>query len=388
MSANNRCRKFGFTLVELPMVSTRKRAAFTLVELLVVIAIIGILVALLLPAIQAAREAARRTQCKNNLKNIGLAFHNFHDTHKQFPTGGTGPQAEVEDYLSDSLTKPKADRTGKPNGPERQGLGWMFQILPYLEEGAVAGLNKQADLRRVTIPLYNCPSRRTSAKLNDIVLADYAGTTAGPARTELKDDAKFNTYLTETRDGSPSGPVLGDIFWGCAGCDAGIPGRNTVTMLAAMGRPVQYRGIIQRSDWNADNPQAAHHTGFFVKMTFSKIVDGASKTLLISEKWIFPDRYESGGGSGDNFGWPDGWDCDTLRNAMYPVRPDSEGQVVEPDGGCGHASNMSIGSAHSGGVNVLKGDGSVSFVAYGVEQELFNRLAHRRDGEAIGETDL
>jgi prepilin-type processing-associated H-X9-DG protein len=77
-----------------------------------------------------------------------------------------------------------------------------------------------------------------------------------------------------------------------------------------------------------------------------------------------------------------------MRNAMYPIRSDSDGEPLDPDGGCGHASNMSFGSAHSGGVNVLKGDGAVSFVAYGVEQEVFNRMAHRRDGEVNTEVDL
>src|SRR5690606_9271106 len=79
-----------FTQVESPAANKRKRSAFTLVELLVVIAIIGILVALLLPAIQAAREAARRSQCKNNLKQLALGCLNHHDTHKFFPTGGWG----------------------------------------------------------------------------------------------------------------------------------------------------------------------------------------------------------------------------------------------------------------------------------------------------------
>src|SRR5262249_8962062 len=115
----------GCTLVELPAVSGRpKRSAFTLVELLVVIAIIGILVALLLPAIQAAREAARRTQCKDNLKNIGLAILNHVDSLKVFPTGGVTWGVLINDY----------NENGKPVGPDRMGLGWGYQILPYMEE--------------------------------------------------------------------------------------------------------------------------------------------------------------------------------------------------------------------------------------------------------------
>ena len=109
----------------------RQSAAFTLVELLVVIAIIGILVALLLPAIQAAREAARRTQCKNNLKQIGLACLNLVDTHKFFPTGGASWDMDIRHY-SDN---------GRPVGPDRQGIGWGFQILPYLEETAAYNIS-------------------------------------------------------------------------------------------------------------------------------------------------------------------------------------------------------------------------------------------------------
>src|SRR6187397_2451200 len=142
-------------------VRTDVRRAFTLVELLVVIAIIGILVALLLPAIQAAREAARRTQCKNNLKNIGLSIHNLYNSLKFFPTGGTRNDPDITNYLRDTPTVPNfLSRVGPANGPLEQGLGWMYQILPYLEEGAVTGIVRQAQLQTTPLPLYNCPSRR------------------------------------------------------------------------------------------------------------------------------------------------------------------------------------------------------------------------------------
>ncbi len=132
------------------------RRAFTLVELLVVIAIIGILVALLLPAVQAAREAARRTQCNNNLKNIGLAMLNHVDARKVFPTGGARYSAAPRFLLEQNLD------SGKPLPPEKEGLGWGYQLLPYIEETSAYSIQTTADLQNVVVSIYVCPSRRAA----------------------------------------------------------------------------------------------------------------------------------------------------------------------------------------------------------------------------------
>ena len=364
----------------------RRRRAFTLVELLVVIAIIGILVALLLPAIQAAREAARRTQCKNNLKNIGLSIQNFHDTYKQFPTGGTYPGANIEDYLRDSpiYFATPANLKGPPNGPLKQGISWLYQILPYLEEGAITNVVHPADLAKHPIALYNCPSRRgvtiREGTLNGVMiqisLVDYAGATAGPSRSET--GSAMNGYLSD-----PLAKIK-EIFWGCTICGEALPTAAFVANQNNAGTPIQFRGIIQRTDWQVDYnlPAGGKHNGFTKKISFGKITDGASKTLLVSEKWVHPSLYETGGGAGDDFGWADGWDCNNLRSAMFAIRSDGEGEVPTSSL-CDELGDFQFGSAHSSGINAMFADGSVHFIAYGVDQETFNRLGHRQDAEVI-----
>ena len=121
---------------------------FTLVELLVVIAIIGVLVSLLLPAVNSAREAARRTQCMNQVRQMGLALANHENALRMYPSGGILPWPRIEDYRLN----------GKALGPTKQGFSWAFQLLPYLEENAVTSLTTTDAIEGTPIALYNCPS--------------------------------------------------------------------------------------------------------------------------------------------------------------------------------------------------------------------------------------
>jgi prepilin-type N-terminal cleavage/methylation domain-containing protein/prepilin-type processing-associated H-X9-DG protein len=364
---------------------------FTLVELLVVIAIIGILVALLLPAIQAAREAARRTQCRNNLRNIGLAVQNCYDTYKYFPTGGNTPNPALQWYLQDSYTVPNPQlRKGPANGPLTQGLGWMYQILPYMEENAIRTIVQQSEIQKYPIPLYNCPSRRGPTFLNVVgggSLVDYAAATAGPSRSEIG-DAEFNKFLA---DQHPTYTHFrskeADVFWGCPGCSQGSGrGLEDLEGKVKAGQVPKFRGIIQRCDWIPTPVTQRRHAGFMVKMTFAKITDGTAKTMLASEKWVHVSQYLGDTGlTSEDKGWADGWDYDQLRSTLIRPRSDSEDPKL-PINDHTNPGNYPFGSAHSGGINAAFADGSVTFISFDVDLENFNRFANRLDGEVINES--
>jgi prepilin-type N-terminal cleavage/methylation domain-containing protein len=372
-----------FTLVELPAVS--KRAAFTLVELLVVIAIIGILVALLLPAIQAAREAARRTECKNKLRQIGIGMLNHVDSYKYFPTGGTGYSPRIENFI---------DTNGKPFGTRKQGLSWSYQILPYLEEGAVRGLTSTDQLVQTTIEIYVCPTRRPSIVARNerqagqedefIKLSDYGS--AQPCTFNIPE----GTPLTGPRERyTPTIPPLTiaqyrtlDLsFWG------GRYGVETAHLVPP--RAGVYDGVIVRSRWiwNRNPPIFADYAPEPTKP--AQITDGSSKTMIIGEKFVRGDLYE-GGSYSDDRGWTDGWDPDTVRSTCFPAYQDNDAFTYsftpinsgnDPFGSGEDVYNF--GSAHTAGLNAVFADGSVHTISYEIDSINFNRLGAKADDENI-----
>lgn len=245
--------------------SCRNRSGFTLIELLVVIAIIAVLIALLLPAVQQAREAARRTQCKNNLKQLGLALHNFHDTLNRMPTGGTVP------WPIDSFTG-----SVSASDPVALGTGWMVQILPYIDQANLYNSNNAAVMKSVAVGMYFCPSRRSSTVINGRGMNDYAAAT--PADS----------------------PNSWDQFW--YGNTWGVPAGVT------------YKGVIIRNSVNNSGVQQ-----------FSRlrdITDGTSNTIAIGEKWLNPANYNTGDWH-DDCGYTDGWDPDVIRTTGFMLVNDA-----------------------------------------------------------------
>ena len=373
------------------------RRGFTLVELLVVIAIIGILVALLLPAIQAAREAARRTQCKNQLKQIGLAMQNHVDARRVFPTGGASIYPKIENYVVGSEVGGVVVN-GKPLGPDKQGLGWPYQILPYLEEGALLGLTTQDQLQAATLPLYVCPSRRSVSQAQtteneerkQVFLIDYAA--AQPCTFHCPTGSLGCPDPVPRYDPRDSAPITQ------AGYDINWPsiwgGKNMNDK--QQGNFQVYDGVIVRSPWERNGGPPPDSTpgnpvGIFLRgaprpTSFAKITDGTSHTFMLGEKYVRSDTYE-GGGYSDDHGWSEGWDPDAIRSTCFQPYQDSDGFQSSPADSFSGRGNDTVyfGSAHSGGFNAVFADGSIQTLSYDIDVVVFNALGTRAGDEVIAE---
>lgn len=329
------------------MKSSSKRG-FTLIELLVVIAIIAILIALLLPAVQAAREAARRSSCKNNLKQIGLALHNYHDTHRTFPMGAYN--------LNDGAWP-------------ATGTNWRALILPFIEQktvydqlcfrsdcsfmaGGAAGANALSGnqvLRQLMITVYRCPSTQIDA---------------------------FENASGVTHNNQEG--TLNISYVGIQGAARPIPG-----IAPDKGTQDCQHG------WSCNNGMLSANQAFVI----AKAVDGTSNTIIVAEQSGLVQglnrtaNYYGGWFGVRNTGFVGGPTCvDHWQAGTTCVRFPPNSQIVQ-NGATDQMfrNNTVINSEHPGGINILLTDGSVQFISDNINFITLKRLACRYDGEPVGE---
>jgi prepilin-type N-terminal cleavage/methylation domain-containing protein len=320
---------------------------FTLVELLVVIAIIGILVSMLLPAVQSAREAARRMQCNNHLKQQALALHNFHATFGHFPSAGWG-------YMW-------APHPARKIGRDQPG-GWCYAVLPYLEQQALFDLGQgvarsdesstqllDANKQRLSTPLavWHCPSRR---RVQAYRVDNAIWFVKTPKLCPSLENSARNDYAINGGDAHRSiGPGPNTLAEGDNGSYA-FPS-------VALGNGIAYT----RS-----------------QTTIAEIRDGTSNTYLLGEKYVNPDYYTSGVSLGDDQGPYMSDEYDSMRWGNQPPLQDRTG----------FESTVHFGSAHVAGFSVAMCDGSVRSIGYSIDATTHRNLCNRRDGLVIDASTL
>jgi prepilin-type N-terminal cleavage/methylation domain-containing protein/prepilin-type processing-associated H-X9-DG protein len=323
-----------------------RKSAFTLIELLVVIAIIGILVALLLPAVQAAREAARRTTCQNNLKQLGLALHGYHGIHDRFPSNSHWWIGRVE-ICGDIVVVKAEDRKGS----------MLVKIMPFVEEGPLHGLidfdgdviqqfNEDPQIRSAALPLLRCPSDDYPPLSNDPAdLPPHATTNYGPTVGAQK------TFSQNNCCPEPKGNEFG----------------NGDDLHACTHLKDRTSGIFSRIIWAA---------------SIKEVRDGTSKTIAMGE--VLPEcNYEL-----IRFGW---WDSQIWYVGTAPPINWDSCRATEPpwphrqDCGTFFNWNTSAGfkSRHPDGANFVLADGSVRFISENIDYHNYQRLGDRHDNEVV-----
>ena len=305
-----------------------KKRGFTLIELLVVIAIIAILIALLLPAVQQAREAARRSTCKNSLKQIGLALHNYHDTHGVFPPGyvlnwdwTASPIVRLNSIGWSAFILPFVDQANLYNDLEGNTNGWV--------DGWVGGANT---VPGTPLPVYVCPSDPQKTVLNNFGTNAKSNYVASVGATQLW---RVDGWDGNTPPGQATGEKGPGMFWANS------------------------------------------------KLRIKDVKDGTSNTILVCERsGRDPDHNKTDAGI-----WVGIRPAEGSRGCL--ARVPSHGGTTGSDGVDSLPNGLNInsasGSAHEGGAHYLLGDGAVRFISENIDIDLFANLGDREDNNVIGE---
>jgi prepilin-type N-terminal cleavage/methylation domain-containing protein len=339
---------------------------FTLVELLVVIAIIGVLVALLLPAIQAAREAARRTQCKNNLKQLGLASQLHVDTYKFFPSGGWG------DWW-----------VGCPDmgAGENQPGNWTYQILSYIEESARRGVGRGfkctdtnakdalGEMVSTSVAVFYCPTRR-AAQPYPMGSRPYPNLTQPPVAAKTDYAGNIGDYAIAGR-GTDVGPTSLET---AATYQWKFSGEKFVNNIRLQFKDHNFTGltgvIFQRSE-----------------IQIKHITDGTTHTYLLGEKNLDANHYEDGVPGNDDQSMYNGYDKDNLRSTAiwYPGFENKGAPICPPQPDTPNIDfcEWNFGGPHPGGWIALFCDGSVRFLSYDMDPTNHQNFGNRKDGRVI-----
>jgi prepilin-type N-terminal cleavage/methylation domain-containing protein/prepilin-type processing-associated H-X9-DG protein len=378
------------------MIPLRKRSdrGFTLIELLVVIAIIAVLIALLLPAVQSAREAARRAQCTNNLKQIGIAMHNYHDQFGSYPPG--------------EISSPQAYDGGTGTAPASWGIrinevAWRGMILPQMEGGTVynavnfsvgpgGGLTGASWITawNTVFTTWLCPSDGTNG--NGRLQAGVNGSTPNAQFTDIPIDPATGTtatlcpisnYAGSFGDNYCGGPLVGGVglIWETPATATTLPGQPRIGWNG-------YWGVNRGGDFSWGNGTMRGYFDYrssFPPTTVAQVTDGTSNTIVAGE--VIPSRaadsnfwFFNGAYAGTTV--PLGWNSNTYPAAAANCNQHWQDSTA-PNGCRYSAAAKGFVSMHPGGANFLMGDGSVKFVKNSISLITYCALGSKAGGEVL-----